>query len=41
MKKTETVKIGNTKVGPDYPCYIIAEIGSNFDGNLQKAKKTH
>jgi len=39
MKKIKTVKIGNTMVGPDYPCYIIAEIGSNFDGSLQKAKK--
>ena len=39
MKKIKTVKIGNTMIGQDYPCYIIAEIGSNFDGNLQKAKK--
>jgi N-acetylneuraminate synthase len=39
MKKIETIKIGNIKVGPDHPCYIIAEIGSNFDGSLQKAKK--
>ena len=39
MKKIKTVKIGNTMIGPDYPCYIISEIGSNFDGSLQKAKK--
>lgn len=26
-------------VGKNYPCYIIAEIGSNFDGSLKKAKK--
>ena len=39
MKKIKTIKIGNTMIGPDYPCYIIAEIGSNFDGSLLKAKK--
>ena len=39
MKKIKTVKIGKTVVGSGHPCYIIAEIGSNFDGSLQKAKK--
>ena len=33
------VKIGNRWVGKGHPCYIIAEIGSNFDGSLSKAKK--
>lgn len=33
------IKIGKRYVGGKYPCYIIAEIGSNFDGNLKKAKK--
>jgi sialic acid synthase SpsE len=32
-------KIGQKEVGPGRPCYIIAEIGSNFDGSLKKAKK--
>jgi sialic acid synthase SpsE len=27
------------KFGGNNPCYIIAEIGSNFDGKLEKAKK--
>lgn len=31
-------KIGNKKIGTDYT-YVIAEIGSNFDGSLTKAKK--
>ena len=39
MKKIKTIKIGNVMVGSGHPCYIIAEIGSNFDGSLQKAKK--
>lgn len=33
------IKIGNKIVGKGYGCYIIAEIGSNFDGSLEKAKK--
>jgi N-acetylneuraminate synthase len=33
------IKIGKKFVGENYPCYIIAEIGSNFDGSLTQAKK--
>ena len=33
------IKIGKKLVGNGYPCYIIAEIGSNFDGSLSQAKK--
>lgn len=33
------IKIGKRKIGPGYPAYIIAEIGSNFDGSLARAKK--
>ena len=33
------IKIGNKKIGRDHECYIIAEIGANFDGSLTKAKK--
>ena len=35
----KSIKIGNHNVGEGNPCYIIAEIGSNFDGSLVKAKK--
>ncbi len=35
MKSIQAVK----KFGGKNPCYIIAEIGSNFNGNLKKAKK--
>lgn len=34
-----SIKIGQKTVGTNHPCYIIAEIGSNFDGSLSKAKK--
>ncbi|MEK7602529.1 MAG: N-acetylneuraminate synthase family protein [Patescibacteria group bacterium] len=34
----QPIKIGNRLVGPGYPAYIIAEIGSNFDGDLERAK---
>jgi len=33
------VKIGNRWVGEGEPCYIISEIGSNFDGTLEGAKR--
>lgn len=36
MKK---IKLGNRMVGQGEPAYIIAEIGSNFDGSLAQAKK--
>jgi N-acetylneuraminate synthase len=34
-----TVKIGNTQVGDGQPCYIIAEIGINHNGDIDLAKK--
>ena len=42
MRKTlkiKPIKIKNRLVGENRPCYIIAEIGSNFDGDINKAKK--
>lgn len=35
----KSIKIGKRLVGEGNPCYIIAEIGSNFDRSLTKAKK--
>ena len=32
-------KIGNKLIGEDQPAYIIAEIGANFNGSLEHAKK--
>ena len=34
-----TVKIGKTLVGDGQPCYVIAEIGINHNGDLNLAKK--
>lgn len=34
-----TFKIGEKTVGINHPTYIIAEIGANFDGDIEKAKK--
>lgn len=36
---SDSVKIGNTEVGPGRPAYIIAEIGINHNGDLDVAKK--
>lgn len=33
------VNIGGKKVGPGYPCFIVAEIGINHNGSLEIAKK--
>lgn len=32
------IKIGNKWIGEMYPTYFIAEIGANFDGDINKAK---
>ena len=34
-----TVKIGNKQLGPGQPCYIIAEIGINHNGDIDLAKR--
>jgi N-acetylneuraminate synthase len=33
------IKIGNALVGEGYPCYVIAEIGINHNGDIAIAKK--
>src|SRR5688572_14078181 len=36
---TKPVKIGNRNVGPGHPCFVVAEIGINHNGDLEVAKK--
>jgi sialic acid synthase SpsE len=38
MNFNKLIKIGKTQIGLKKPTIFIAEIGSNFDGNLNKAK---
>ena len=33
------IKIGNRIIGENHPTYFIAEIGANFDGSIDKAKR--
>jgi sialic acid synthase SpsE len=33
------IEINNRKIGPDEPTYFIAEVGSNHDGSLDRAKR--
>ncbi|MFA5412023.1 MAG: pseudaminic acid synthase [Candidatus Micrarchaeia archaeon] len=35
----EPIKIAGRTIGPGHPAFIIAEVGSNFDRSLDKAKK--
>jgi sialic acid synthase SpsE/sugar phosphate isomerase/epimerase len=41
--KTETTpdffSIGHFKLGPNEPCFVIAEIGNNHNGSLERAKQ--
>lgn len=39
MQFAKTFSIGGRKVGDKQPAYFIAEIGANFDGDLETAKK--
>lgn len=36
---SKTIKIGNRLIGEGQPALIIADIGANFDGSLDKAKE--
>lgn len=35
----KTVKVGKKAIGDEHPCYIIAEIGINHNGDLELAKR--
>ena len=35
----KTIKLGNINVGPGYPPYIIAEIGSNHNGDMDLCRQ--
>ena len=39
MQLFKHVKIGDTLAGDDQPCYIIAEIGINHNGDIELAKR--
>ncbi len=38
MSDSTTVLLGDRTVGPGAPCYVIAEVGSNHDRDLAKAR---
>src|SRR5579859_5872465 len=39
MRHPGTVKIGGKRVGHSEPCYVIAEIGINHNGDIDLAKR--
>ncbi|MCX6787590.1 MAG: N-acetylneuraminate synthase family protein [Candidatus Kaiserbacteria bacterium] len=39
MAFQQEIKIGSRRIGAGRPAYVIAEIGSNFDGSLDRAKE--
>ena len=36
---SKNIAFADKNVGLDHPTYIIAEIGANFDGDIEKAKE--
>jgi len=38
MYKKSEIKIGEKWIGELRPCYFIADIAANHDGNLQRAR---
>lgn len=38
-KRKPRIDIGERKIGPGYPAYVIAEIGNNHQGSLEVAKQ--
>lgn len=39
MSKNPFIQIGKIKIGADYPPFVIAEIGINHNGSIEKAKR--
>ncbi len=39
MQKSLNFSIEGRKIGPEFPPFVIAEIGINHEGNMQKAKR--
>jgi N-acetylneuraminate synthase len=39
MTSTDSIRIGNKAVGSGQPCYIVAEIGINHNGDIDIAKR--
>jgi N-acetylneuraminate synthase len=39
QRKTQPIQIGKSTVGSGHPCYIIAEIGINHNGDVDLAKR--
>lgn len=39
MRYDERLKIGDREIGLDHPTYFIADIASNHDGNLERARE--
>ena len=37
MKYAKNFQIHDSKIGFDHPCYFIADIAANHDGDLQRA----
>ncbi|MCK1640753.1 N-acetylneuraminate synthase family protein [Bradyrhizobium sp. 157] len=36
-KQAATIRIGNRSIGNSQPCYVIAEVGNNHNGNFDRA----
>lgn len=39
MKKHKFIQIGKRRIGPEYPPFIVAEVGINHEGSMAKARR--
>jgi N-acetylneuraminate synthase/pseudaminic acid synthase len=39
IKLLRNIQIGKRKIGPDEPCFVVAEMSGNHDGSIDKAKQ--
>lgn len=37
--RADAIEVGGIRIGPDYPCFVIAELGLNHNGDIDMARQ--